>query len=88
MLIHKNITVTFDIKSREDLPKLRTFMKVNNLKINKSEVARQLNLDRRTVAKYLFSIQKPRYFTIEKFCGNISRTITEWIYRCRRSTII
>ena len=59
MLIHKNITVTFDIKSREDLPKLRTFMKVNNLKINKSEVARQLNLDRRTVAKYLDGYKRP-----------------------------
>ena len=59
VLIHKNITVTFDIKSREDLPKLRTFMKVNNLKINKSEVARQLNMDRRTVAKYLDGYKRP-----------------------------
>lgn len=59
MLIHKNITVTFDIKSREDLPKLRAFMKVNNLKINKSKIARQLNMDRRTVAKYLDGYKRP-----------------------------
>lgn len=59
MLINKNITVTLKIESREDLPKLRTFMEANNLKINKSEVARQLDMDRRTVTKYLDGYKRP-----------------------------
>lgn len=59
MLIKKNITVTLRIESREDLPKLRAFMEANNLKINKSAVARQLDMDRRTVTKYLEGYTKP-----------------------------
>lgn len=59
MLVSKNITVTLNIESREDLPKLRAFMEANNLKINKSEVARQLEIDRRTVAKYLDGYKRP-----------------------------
>jgi len=59
VLINKDITVTLEIKSREDLPKLRAFMEANNLKINKSEVARQLDMDRRTVSKYLDGYTRP-----------------------------
>ena len=59
MLINKNIHVTLKIESKEDLPKLRAFMETNNLKINKSEIARQLDLDRRTVAKYLDGYKRP-----------------------------
>ncbi len=59
MLISKNITVTLNIESCEDLPRLRAFMDANNLKINKSEIARQLDIDRRTVAKYLDGYKRP-----------------------------
>lgn len=59
VLINKNIHVTLSIESKEDLPKLRAFMEANNLKINKSEVARQLDMDRRTVAKYLDGYERP-----------------------------
>lgn len=59
MLINKNVTVTLKIESREDLPKLKAFMEANNLKINKSEVARQLDMDRRTVTKYLDGYKRP-----------------------------
>ena len=58
VLINKNITVSLKIESREDLPKLKAFMEANNLKINKSEVARQLDMDRRTVTKYLEGYEK------------------------------
>ena len=51
--------MTLRIESREDLPKLRAFMEANNLKINKSAVARQLDMDRRTVTKYLDGYTKP-----------------------------
>ena len=53
MLIRIKTPVNLNIKRPEDLPKLREFMEENNLKLNKSEIARQLNLDRRTVSKYL-----------------------------------
>lgn len=59
VLINQDITVTLEIKSREDLPKLRAFMETNNLKINKSEIARQLDIDRRTVSKYLDGYSRP-----------------------------
>ena len=53
MLIRIKTPVNLNIKRPEDLPKLREFMEENNLKLNKSEIARQLNMDRRTVSKYL-----------------------------------
>ena len=53
VLIRIKTPVNLNIKRPEDLPKLREFMEENNLKLNKSEIARQLNLDRRTVSKYL-----------------------------------
>lgn len=58
MLIRIETPVTLKIDRPEDLPKLREFMEENNLKINKSEIARQLNMDRRTVSKYLDGYEK------------------------------
>ena len=61
MLINQQVTVNLTIETVADLPKLRTFMETNDLKINKSEIARQLNVDRRTVGKYLDGYQKPEH---------------------------
>ena len=36
-------------------------MENNNLKLNKSEIARQLNVDRRTVDKYLNGFNKSKH---------------------------
>lgn len=58
MLIRIKTPVALKIERPEDLPKLREFMEENNLKLNKSEIARQLNLDRRTVSKYLNGYEK------------------------------
>lgn len=58
MLIKIETPVTLKIDRPEDLPKLREFMEDNNLRINKSEIARQLNMDRRTVSKYLDGYEK------------------------------
>src|SRR5699024_9767059 len=41
------------INDLEDLAHLNDMMKAYNLKINKSQLARELNVDRRTVEKYL-----------------------------------
>ena len=42
-----------EIKKLEDLPKLKILMEENNLKVNKSQIARELGVDPRTVGKYL-----------------------------------
>ena len=49
MLYKSNVPVTIEINTVQDLSKLGAFMKHNNLKVNKSEIARALNINRRTV---------------------------------------
>ena len=61
MLININTPVSLKIEELTYLPKLRTFMEQNNLKLNKSEIARQLNVDRRTVTKYLEGFEKTKH---------------------------
>lgn len=61
MLIKINTPVSLSIEKLTDLPKLRFFMEQNNLKINKSELARQLNVDRRTVGKYIDGFEKSKH---------------------------
>ncbi len=46
MLIKIERIGELEIKELKDLQKLKYFMECNKLKINKSEVARQLNVDR------------------------------------------
>ncbi|MBR4341215.1 MAG: IS21 family transposase [Lachnospiraceae bacterium] len=59
MLININTPVSLSIDELTDLPKLKAFMEHNNIKLNKSELARQLGIDRRTVDKYLEGYEKP-----------------------------
>ena len=61
MLININTPVSLSIDELTDLPKLKTFMEHNNIKLNKSELARQLGIDRRTVDKYLDGYEKPEH---------------------------
>ena len=58
MLININSPVSLSIDKLTDLPKLKAFMEHNNIKLNKSELARQLGVDRRTVDKYLVGFEK------------------------------
>lgn len=60
MIMQTNIVSSIRINSLKDLPKLKIFMEVNNLKVNKSEIARQLNVDRRTVGKYMDGYEKSK----------------------------
>jgi transposase len=53
MYVQLDITTNFEIKSLTDLPKLKLLMENLNMKINKSKLARELNVDRRTVDKYI-----------------------------------
>lgn len=59
-MIIKNLIITdLAIKSVKDLYKLKPFLKDSTLKINKSQIARELEVDRRTVDKYIHGYQKP-----------------------------
>jgi len=60
MLIQENIITDLKIESLEDLSKLKEFEGGSNLKINKSELARKLRVDRRTVGKYVNGYKKPK----------------------------
>jgi transposase len=60
MHVQLNIKTEFNINSVTDLPRLKLVMESLNMKINKSELARQLHVDRRTVDKYLNGYVKPK----------------------------
>lgn len=53
MYVSLDIEMDFEIKSLNDLPKFRQIMEQLKMKINKSELARELGVDRRTIEKYL-----------------------------------
>ncbi len=48
-----NITTDIEVKSLSDLPKLKILMESLKMKINKSKLARDMGVDRRTIDKYL-----------------------------------
>mgnify|MGYP001298493183 CR=1 FL=1 len=53
MHVQLDVTTEIEIKSVTDLSKLKILMENLNMKINKSKLARELQVDRRTVDKYL-----------------------------------
>lgn len=53
MIIQTNIYSEIKINKLEDLHKLKSLMEGNNLKVNKSQIARELGVDPRTVGKYI-----------------------------------
>ena len=53
MIYTPKITSDIQINSLKDLVKLKPFLEDSTLKINKSQIARELGKDRRTVDKYL-----------------------------------
>lgn len=57
MHIKIDVNTEIEIKELTDLPKLKLFMESLDMKINKSKLARDLNVDRRTVDKYLNGYQ-------------------------------
>ena len=59
MIIEVNVHSEIKINKLEDLHKLKPIMEGNNLKINKSQIARELGVDPRTVDKYLNGYIKP-----------------------------
>ena len=53
MYIMLDVQTNFEIKSLSDLPKFKHLMENLKMKINKSQLAREMGVDRRTVDKYL-----------------------------------
>lgn len=63
MIIKSPVTTNLKIEKLEDLYKLKPFMESANLKINKSQIARELDVDRRTVDKYINGFHKSGHRT-------------------------
>lgn len=59
MIFLQKINTDLEIKSLEDLAKLKPFLEDGTLKINKSQIARELGRDRRTIDKYINGYEKP-----------------------------
>lgn len=59
MILKNQIITDIKIKSVNDLYKLQPFWEDGTLKINKSQIARELEVDRRTVDKYIKGYSKP-----------------------------
>ena len=56
---NNQIITNIKIESVNDLYKLKPFLEDGTLKINKSQIARELEVDRRTVDKYINGYTKP-----------------------------
>lgn len=61
MIITLSINNSLRVDSLTDLNKLMPLMKEGVLKLNKSKIARELDIDRRTVDKYLNGFQKAKH---------------------------
>lgn len=59
MILKHQIITDIRIESVNDLYKLKPFLEDGTLKINKSQIARKLEVDRRTVDKYINGYTKP-----------------------------
>ena len=60
MIFKSNVIVDITINSLEDLYKLKPLVENSSIRINKSQIARELGVDRRTVEKYLNGFQKSK----------------------------
>ena len=81
MIYKISVNTEIKINSLEDLHKLKLLMEVNNLKVNKSQIARELGVAVRTVGKYLNGYVKPitrnRKSTIDNFKPIIRSLLSE-----------
>lgn len=59
MILKNQIITDLKIENVKDLYKLKPFLEDSTLKINKSQIARELEVDRRTVDKYINGYTKP-----------------------------
>lgn len=76
-----DINTKIEINTLEDLPKLNLLMESCNMKVNKSQLARDLNVDRRTIDKYLkgyvSSKTRKRKSKIDEYYGIIKLLLSD-----------
>lgn len=81
MHITLNVETDFEIKSLSDLPKFKLVMENLKMKINKSQLARELGVDRRTIEKYLNGFipkrKRNKASKIDKYYQIISALLSE-----------
>lgn len=70
MTLNNNIIINLKINTLEDLYKLKPFTENSSLNINKSQLARELGVDRRTVDKYINGFKKT---TKRKKCSKLDK---------------
>lgn len=58
MLLNYELTTNLKINTLMDLNKLKQFEEESNLKVNRSQLARDMNVDRRTISKYIQGFKK------------------------------
>lgn len=58
MLLNYELTTNLKINTLMDLHKLKKLEDSSNLKVNKSQLAREMNVDRRTISKYMNGYKK------------------------------
>jgi len=80
MIIDINLTTDYRINKLEDLVKLKTLQEVTGIKINISALARQLNVDRRTVKKYINGFKKSKERNRESYIDSFESTIRDLIF--------
>ena len=59
MIMNLSVNSSIEIKSLLDLPKLKVLIEELKLKVNKSQIARELGVDRRLIDKYMNGYTKP-----------------------------
>ena len=77
MILINQIITDIRIESVNDLYKLKPFLEDGTLKINKSQIARELEVDRRTVDKYINGYTKPETRNCDDCITPFYDTITE-----------
>ena len=91
MYIQLNVETTFELKSLTDLAKYKQIMEHLKMKINKSKLARDMGVDRRTIDKYLSGFvpkkKRNKLSKIDEFYPLIASLLSEdskqvFYYRC------
>ena len=77
MILKNQIITNIIIENVNDLYKLKPFLEDGTLKINKSQIARELEVDRRTVDKYINGYTKPKTRNCDDCITPFYDTITE-----------
>ena len=60
MIIESNVITDLHIRSVDDLYKLKPLVQEGILKVNKSQISRELGIDRSTVDKYINGFKKSK----------------------------